>query len=67
MLQSGSLIPFHKNTIKENLLKMLILIIALLISLGVVTTADDYTNLSEQEKQEIIESQDIIITDVTVF
>ncbi len=46
---------------------MLILIIALLISLGVVTTADDYTNLSEQEKQEIIESQDIIITDVTVF
>ena len=43
------------------------LIIALLISLGAITTADDYTNLSEQEKQEMIESQDIIIEDVMHF
>ena len=46
---------------------MLTFIIALLISLGVITTGDDYTNLSEQEKQEIIETQDIIITDVMHF
>ncbi len=46
---------------------MLTFIIALLISLGVVTSADDYTNLSEQEKQEMVERQDIIITDITVW
>ena len=46
---------------------MLTFIIALLISLGVVTTADDYANLSDQEKQEMIETQDIIITDVLSF
>ena len=46
---------------------MLTLIIALLISLGVVTSADDYTNLSEQEKQEMIERQDIIIEDIMSF
>ncbi len=46
---------------------MLTLIITLLISLGVVTSADDYINLSEQERQEMIESQDIILEDVTVW
>ena len=47
--------------------KMLTLIIALLISIGVITSADDYTNLSNQEKQEMVESQEIIITDITGF
>ena len=42
---------------------MLTLIIALLISLGVVTSSDDYINLTEQEKQELIEQQDIIVED----
>jgi len=46
---------------------MLTLIIALFISLGVITTADDYTNLSEQERQEMVESQEIILEDVTVW
>ena len=46
---------------------MLALIIALLISLGIVTSADDYNNLSDQEKQEMIETQDIIITDILSF
>ncbi len=46
---------------------MLTLIIALLISLGVISSADDYTNLSEQERQEMVESQEIIIEDVTVW
>jgi len=45
---------------------MLTITIALLVSLGVYTSAD-FENATEQEKQEMIESQDIIITDVLSF
>ena len=42
---------------------MLTLIIALLISLGVITSSNDYNNFTEQERLELIEQQDIIIED----
>ena len=40
---------------------MLTLIIALLMSLNLITSADDYNNRSETEKQEM---RDIVIEDV---
>ena len=67
MLPYGNLIPVYKTYYQRKSTKMLTLITALLISLGVITTTNDYTNLSEQEKQEMIESQEIIIEDVTVW
>ena len=41
---------------------MLTLFIALLISLGVVTSTES-DNMTNQEKQELIEQNEIIITD----
>ena len=43
---------------------MLTLIIALLMSLNLISSADDYNNMSESEKQEM---QEIIIEDVQQF
>ena len=42
---------------------MLTFTIALLISLGVITSSDDYNSLTDQERQEFIEQQDIIVVD----
>jgi len=67
MLLYGNVIPFHKTYYQRKSIKMLTTIIALFISLGVITSAGDYTNLSEQERQEIIENQEIIIEDITWF
>jgi len=46
---------------------MLTFLIALFISLGVITSGEGYTNLSDQERQEIIETNSIIVEDVTVW
>ena len=46
---------------------MLTLIIALLISLGVIISSNDYNNLTDQEQQELIEHQDIIVEDDLTF
>jgi len=42
---------------------MLTIIIALLISIGAISSADSYESLTTQEKEEILLRNDIIITD----
>ncbi len=42
---------------------MLAYIVAVLLSLGFISSADSYENLTEQEQQEFIEANDIVIQD----
>ena len=45
---------------------MLAFFIAVLISLGIVSSSEVET-MTNQEKQEIIESNEIVITETTIF
>ena len=45
---------------------MLTFFIALLISLGIITSAES-DNMNDQQKQELIEQNEIIITDYNVL
>jgi len=45
---------------------MLTLLIALLISLGIVTESETVT-MTDQERQELIENNNIVIEDFTIF
>ncbi len=42
---------------------MLPIIISILLSLGLISSAESYENLNEQERQELIEQNEIIIQD----
>ena len=44
---------------------LLSIIISILLSLGIISSQESYENLSEQERQELIEQNEIIIVDDT--